>query len=429
MGFRFRKSINLGGGFRINLSKSGIGYSWGGKGFRFTKTARNTTRSTFSIPGTGISYTTESGRGRTSRSTSETTAEAQHANVADSTPPTNPYYNANGNRSSSTNNYGGGYAGPFTSEQNFSANSSATTNSHANPYANSTVGTHASSSSDQHATSSTPATPHSAQSSRTESDGVPTNQNIPYPQPTRIPGPVHQELMQRFKQIESRNTAANWFLAITIIVALALIFLNSTSLVILLAPGAALIFKLGIQSQSKVNIDDLQNNRERFQAYFKTLCNIATSKHAWRITQRQGITFTPNYRASDAELKRIPCTVSTTVPEPLCSNESCAVFTTPEETLVFHTDKLFVLQQGKCVGVYGYADLKFTMTPFLFVETSYPIDDAHIVESVWLHRTRSGAPDLRYKHNPQIPICRYGLLEVRGRTGLHVVLMFSNTDF
>ena len=32
MGFRFRKSINLGGGFRVNLSKSGIGYSWGTKG-------------------------------------------------------------------------------------------------------------------------------------------------------------------------------------------------------------------------------------------------------------------------------------------------------------------------------------------------------------------------------------------------------------
>ena len=29
MGFRFRRSINLGGGFKINLSKSGIGYSWG----------------------------------------------------------------------------------------------------------------------------------------------------------------------------------------------------------------------------------------------------------------------------------------------------------------------------------------------------------------------------------------------------------------
>ena len=60
---RFRKSISLGGGFRINVSKSGIGYSWGTKGLRFTRTARGTRRNTYSIPGTGLSYVTEEGRG------------------------------------------------------------------------------------------------------------------------------------------------------------------------------------------------------------------------------------------------------------------------------------------------------------------------------------------------------------------------------
>ncbi|MEF2837629.1 MAG: DUF4236 domain-containing protein [Oscillospiraceae bacterium] len=61
MGFRFRKSINLGGGFKVNLSKSGVGYSWGTKGVRYTKTASGKKRTTLSIPGTGISYVTESG--------------------------------------------------------------------------------------------------------------------------------------------------------------------------------------------------------------------------------------------------------------------------------------------------------------------------------------------------------------------------------
>lgn len=64
MGFRYRKSINLGGGFRINISKSGVGYSWGVKGYRITKTAKGTVRRTISIPGTGISYTEESRAGK-----------------------------------------------------------------------------------------------------------------------------------------------------------------------------------------------------------------------------------------------------------------------------------------------------------------------------------------------------------------------------
>lgn len=75
MGFRFRKSINLGGGFKVNLSKSGVGYSWGTKGVRYTKTAKGKTRTTLSIPGTGISHVSESGgkkRTRTQKNTRTT---------------------------------------------------------------------------------------------------------------------------------------------------------------------------------------------------------------------------------------------------------------------------------------------------------------------------------------------------------------------
>lgn len=60
MGFRFRKSIKLPGGFRINVSNSGVGYSWGTKGYRITKTAKGTTRETITVPGTGISHVRES---------------------------------------------------------------------------------------------------------------------------------------------------------------------------------------------------------------------------------------------------------------------------------------------------------------------------------------------------------------------------------
>ena len=61
MGLRIRKTIGK-GAFRMTFSKSGISTSIGGKGARFTKTANGRTRSTLSIPGTGIGYTTETGK-------------------------------------------------------------------------------------------------------------------------------------------------------------------------------------------------------------------------------------------------------------------------------------------------------------------------------------------------------------------------------
>lgn len=69
MGFRFRKSIKIGKSARINLSKSGIGYSVGTKGFRYTQKANGGTRTTTSIPGTGLSYVKETGAKRTTANT------------------------------------------------------------------------------------------------------------------------------------------------------------------------------------------------------------------------------------------------------------------------------------------------------------------------------------------------------------------------
>lgn len=56
MGLRFRKSIKVGKNSRVNISKSGIGFSTGVKGLRFTRTAKGQNKVTASIPGTGISY-------------------------------------------------------------------------------------------------------------------------------------------------------------------------------------------------------------------------------------------------------------------------------------------------------------------------------------------------------------------------------------
>lgn len=55
VGLRFRKSVNI-GPFRLNFSKSGIGWSIGGKVYRFTKKVGGGYRQTYNIPGTGISY-------------------------------------------------------------------------------------------------------------------------------------------------------------------------------------------------------------------------------------------------------------------------------------------------------------------------------------------------------------------------------------
>jgi Protein of unknown function (DUF4236) len=55
VGFRFRRSIRLLPGLRVNLSKSGTSVSLGGHGATVNVSKRGT-RATVGLPGTGISY-------------------------------------------------------------------------------------------------------------------------------------------------------------------------------------------------------------------------------------------------------------------------------------------------------------------------------------------------------------------------------------
>ncbi len=67
MGLRFRKSINLGGGLRLNISKRGIGISGGVRGARLSIGPRGI-RTSAGIPGTGMYYTTQQSFGSLARS-------------------------------------------------------------------------------------------------------------------------------------------------------------------------------------------------------------------------------------------------------------------------------------------------------------------------------------------------------------------------
>jgi hypothetical protein len=61
MGFYYRKSIRV-GPFRVNVGKSGVGWSVGGGGFRTGVSGRGRRYTTFGIPGTGVGYRTSGSR-------------------------------------------------------------------------------------------------------------------------------------------------------------------------------------------------------------------------------------------------------------------------------------------------------------------------------------------------------------------------------
>ena len=56
--FRFRKSVKIAPGVRLNLNKKRTSVSFGGKGFHHTISSTGRRTTTTGLPGTGISYST-----------------------------------------------------------------------------------------------------------------------------------------------------------------------------------------------------------------------------------------------------------------------------------------------------------------------------------------------------------------------------------
>lgn len=56
MAWRWRNSINLGGGARTTLTAGGVGVSWGFAGFRIGRSPTGSLWVSFTLPGTGLSF-------------------------------------------------------------------------------------------------------------------------------------------------------------------------------------------------------------------------------------------------------------------------------------------------------------------------------------------------------------------------------------
>ena len=67
MGLRFRKSIKVAPGVKINLNKNSTSVSFGKRGAHYTINSKGKKTATVGIPGTGISYSQSTGGGKSSK--------------------------------------------------------------------------------------------------------------------------------------------------------------------------------------------------------------------------------------------------------------------------------------------------------------------------------------------------------------------------
>jgi TonB family protein len=93
--------------------------------------------------------------------------------------------------------------------------------------------------------------------------------------------------------------------------------------------------------------------------------------------------------------------------------------------LFFMPDNVFVLNGGRYYA-YPYGGIQKKLSDTRFVEDGYLPPDATVVDYTWLRVNRDGDPDRRFNYNRQIPVVRYGVIELASASGLNVHLQVSS---
>jgi uncharacterized tellurite resistance protein B-like protein len=92
--------------------------------------------------------------------------------------------------------------------------------------------------------------------------------------------------------------------------------------------------------------------------------------------------------------------------------------------LYFFPDRLLIFSAGE-VAAARYADLTLSAGSVQFMEEGGVPRDATVVGTTWRYVNKNGGPDRRFNNNYQIPMVRYGTLEVSAPTGMRLSLQTS----
>lgn len=197
-----------------------------------------------------------------------------------------------------------------------------------------------------------------------------------------------------------------------------------------LAIGLALILAAGRRDKIAKTVVILYELEPQVEAAFSRFTEwaqaLACAGRAWHVAA-SGQVYDRKYHAGASGLvQRSITAVCTAEPPFVKTNVPVLSIGAGRQTLYFLPDRLLVYDPAG-IGAVSYRTLDISAAKQRFIEDSGVPADATVVDWTWRYVNKSGGPDRRFSHNPQIPICLYDELTLRTSSGLHEVVQVSRS--
>ena len=97
--------------------------------------------------------------------------------------------------------------------------------------------------------------------------------------------------------------------------------------------------------------------------------------------------------------------------------------------LYFYPNFVVMFSSKYKFAIIGFEELDFYHRSVRFTETGKIPKDSKVVDRTWAKVNKNGTPDKRFKGNYQIPVVKYGEIQLSTDTGVNEEYEFSNYEF
>lgn len=172
---------------------------------------------------------------------------------------------------------------------------------------------------------------------------------------------------------------------------------------------------------------DIKGNYDEVVYAFKNLCN---SKKIWDVTgAHYENTKVTRSAASTVVRKREVSFGIRRIEDIKCRFEPLLLKNANGADLYIYPNFIVIYSSQKKFALVGLHEIRITHNAVRFVETGSIPGDTKVIDKTWAKVNKNGSPDKRFKGNYQIPIVRYGEINLRTDTGLNEEFQFSNYEF
>ncbi len=182
------------------------------------------------------------------------------------------------------------------------------------------------------------------------------------------------------------------------------------------------------KSESYVQLDAEFDNESlnKYEQVLKNFKELMDIEKIWDITREEENDKTKTRSAASRAIVRKEIKIGLKDLEDIKYSKQALCFNNSNGADLYFYPSFIVMQGKDSFGVVGLDEIEFSFNSAKLIEQEKVPKDSEIIEYTWFKVNKNGQPDKRFKDNYQIPVVKYGVINLKTSNGVNEEYQFSN---